>query len=79
MITVEVRLSGALRERLKLADTGSLHVEVNEGARLPDLYRALGFEPEMVAFCTVNNLYPPEGYRLKQGDWLRIVAHAVGG
>lgn len=79
MITVEVRLGAALREHLNLSDEGPLHVEMPDRASLPDLFRALGLQPEQVAFCTVNNRYPPEDYLLQDGDHLRVMAHAVGG
>jgi len=79
MITVEVRLGAALREHLNIADEGVLHIELADRSTLPDLYRALGLRPELVAFCTVNNRYPPESYQLQDGDRLRIMAHAVGG
>jgi sulfur carrier protein ThiS len=79
MITVEVRLGAALREHLNLSDEGPLRLELAERASLPDLYRVLGVDPEQVAFCTVNNRYPPESYLLQDGDRLRIMAHAVGG
>jgi sulfur carrier protein ThiS len=79
MITVEVRLGAALREHLNLPDAGPLRLELADSASLPDLYRELGLNPEQVAFCTVNNRYPPERYLLQDGDRLRIMAHAVGG
>ncbi len=79
MIVVEVRLSAALREHLGSPGTGPLRVELPAGATLPDLYAALRLKPELVAFSTVNNQYPEKGYLLRDGDRLRIVAHAVGG
>jgi molybdopterin converting factor small subunit len=79
MITVEIRLGAALREHLNLSDERPLRLELADRASLPDLYRALGLQPEQVAFCTVNNRYPPENYLLQDGDQLRIMAHAVGG
>jgi sulfur carrier protein ThiS len=79
MITVEVRLGAALRELLKLSDERPLRLELADSASLPDLYQTLGLKPEQVAFCTVNNRYPPESYLLQDGDRLRIMAHAVGG
>jgi sulfur carrier protein ThiS len=79
MITVEVRLGAALREHLSLSTEGPLRLELADSASLPDLYRALGLNSEQVAFCTVNNRYPPESYLLQDGDRLRIMAHAVGG
>jgi sulfur carrier protein ThiS len=79
MIVVEVRLSAALREHLGSLGAGPLLVELLAGATLPDLYAALSLKSELVAFSTVNNRYPERGYRLRDGDRLRIVAHAVGG
>ena len=79
MITVEVRLGAALREHLNLSDEGPLRLELADCTSLPDLYRTLRLQPEQVAFCTVNNRYPPEGYLLQDGDRLRVMAHAVGG
>jgi len=79
MITVEVRLGAALREHLNLPDEAALRLDLADRASLPDLYRALGLDPEQVAFCTVNNRYPPEDYLLQDGDRLRVMAHAVGG
>jgi sulfur carrier protein ThiS len=79
MIVVEVRLSAVLREHLGSPDAGTLHVELPAGATLTDLYAALSLKAELVAFSTVNNQYPEKGYRLRDGDRLRIVAHAVGG
>ena len=79
MITVEARLSAALRDQLGIADTKPMPVELPADSTLPDLYRLLGLAPEQVAFTTVNNRYPNEGYRLQDGDHLRIVARAVGG
>jgi len=79
MITVEVRLSDALRQQLDLQGSDPLHVVIETGATLPDLYQALNLRPEQVAFCTVNNRYPAEDYHLREGDRLRLVAFAAGG
>lgn len=79
MITVEVRLSAALREHLNLAGTGPLRLELAEGATLSEVYAALGLDPARVAFVTVNNAYPEENHRLQDGDRVRAAAHAVGG
>jgi sulfur carrier protein ThiS len=79
MITVEIRLGAALREHLNLSDERPLRLELADRASLPDLYRALGLQPEQVAFCTVNNRYPPENYLLQDSDRLRVMGHAVGG
>jgi sulfur carrier protein ThiS len=79
MIAVEVRLGAALRERLHIDDTGPIRVELAPGATLPDLYAALGIDPALVALCTVNNRYPPDGYALQPGDRLRLVSPVVGG
>jgi len=78
MITVEVRLGEALRERIG-ADATTMQVALDPPATLPDLYRALGLEPEHVAICTVNNRYPEAGQALGEGDRVRLVAPVAGG
>jgi len=79
MITVEVRLSDALRQQLNLPGSDPLRVVIDAGATLPALYQALDLRPEQVAFCTVNNRYPAEDCQLRDGDRLRLVAYAAGG
>lgn len=79
-ITVQVRPGYTLREKLGWLDgPATRSVRLGMDAGLETLYEALDIDPEAVAFATVNNTYPPEGYALQMGDVVRIMSHSVGG
>jgi hypothetical protein len=79
-IIVQVRPGYALREKLGWLDGDATRpVEVGADAGLGALYAALGLDAAMVAFATVNNAYPPDGYTLQSGDVVCVMGHTVGG
>jgi molybdopterin synthase catalytic subunit/molybdopterin converting factor small subunit len=74
---LEVRLFAALRER---AGTGSVEIELPDGAALGDVWPALGLgeEPSGVLYA-VNREYAPESARLADGDEVALIPPVSGG
>ena len=74
---VRVRLFAALRER---AGSGSVDVELPEGARLGDVWPVLGLgdEPEGLLYA-VNREYASAERRLSAGDEVAVIPPVSGG
>ena len=74
---VRVRLFAALRER---AGSGSVDVELPEGALLGDVWPVLGLgdEPEGLLYA-VNREYAPPETRLSTGDEVAVIPPVSGG
>ena len=74
---VRVRLFAALRER---AGSGSVDVELPEGARLGDVWPVLGLgdEPEGLLYA-VNREYASAETRLSAGDEVAVIPPVSGG
>jgi len=74
---IHVRLFAALRER---AGSGSVEVELPEGAVLGDVWPALGLgdEPAGLLFA-VNRSYADRGARLSPGDEVAVIPPVSGG
>jgi len=76
-VHVRVRLFAALRER---AGSGSVDVELPEGARLGDVWPVLGLgdEPEGLLYA-VNREYASAERRLSAGDEVAVIPPVSGG
>jgi len=76
-VQVRVRLFAALRER---AGSGSVDVELPEGAVLGDVWPvlALGDEPDGLLYA-VNREYAPPETRLSPGDEVALIPPVSGG
>jgi len=76
-VHVRVRLFAALRER---AGSGSVDVELPEGARLGDVWPVLGLgdEPEGLLYA-VNREYASAETRLSAGDEVAVIPPVSGG
>jgi MoaE-MoaD fusion protein len=74
---VTVRLFAGLRER---AGTGRRDVDLGEGARVEDVWRALelGDEPTGLVFA-VNRAYVGRGQALAEGDEVALIPPVSGG
>jgi sulfur carrier protein ThiS len=73
-------LGYALRDKLGWLDGPVTQaIQLRAGAGLSELYEALGIPTEWVAFATVNNAYPPAGYKLQAGDQVRVMSFTAGG
>ena len=76
-MNVRVRLFAALRER---AGSGSVEVELPDGARVGDVWSALdlGDEPPGILFA-VNKAYADRGAALSPGDEVALIPPVSGG
>jgi molybdopterin synthase catalytic subunit len=76
-VTVRVRLFAALRER---AGSGSVEVELSEGAVVGDVWPALdlGDEPPGILFA-VNRAYAERDVALSDGDEVAVIPPVSGG
>jgi molybdopterin synthase catalytic subunit len=76
-VHVRVRLFAALRER---AGSGSVEIELPEGARLEDVWPVLGLgdEPEGLLYA-VNREYAAPETRLSAGDEVAVIPPVSGG
>jgi molybdopterin synthase catalytic subunit len=76
-VNVRVRLFAALRER---AGSGTLDVELPDGARVGDVWRALalGDEPRGILFA-VNKAYAERDTVLSTGDEVALIPPVSGG
>lgn len=74
---IMVRLFAALRER---ADTGSLEVDLRNGARIGDVWPALGLgeEPPGLAYAR-NREYADRDQELAEGDEVAVIPPVSGG
>jgi molybdopterin synthase catalytic subunit len=76
-VTVRVRLFAALRER---AGSGSVEIELSEGAVVGDVWPALdlGDEPPGILFA-VNRAYAERDVPLSDGDEVAVIPPVSGG
>ena len=74
---VTVRLFAGVREH---AGTGRRELELDDGARVEDVWRALGLEEEPTGLVfAVNRVYVERGSALSEGDEVALIPPVSGG